>query len=169
MGQWTARLGDPEHQTPRSRTILTPTPGRKHRGIRSPPLSPLHASLVPEIRTTRLVPPYPSIRTSARRSHTAGTGASTHDLELPPPPSPKTPRESQNLLSSLNLVAMQSPAPLALGTEPDSPATADTASTDRYGAENSRCITPVQLSVTTSDAEALSCSTHSFEGVNATT
>ena len=50
------------------------------------PLSPLHASPVPH--TARPLPPNPSITTSARRSHTAGTGASTHDLQVPAPPLP---------------------------------------------------------------------------------
>ena len=146
--------------------ILTPTPGRKHRRIRSPPFPPYTPVLFQRHALPALFPP---TRTSeqARGAVTPRVLGPAHTtFRSPLPPSPMTPRESRNLLSSLNQVAMHSPAHLALGTEPDSPATADTTSTDRCSTENSRCITPDRLSASTEDDETLSCSTHSSEGTN---
>ena len=64
--------------------ILIPTPGRKHRCIRPPP--PLHANPVPETCTASPLPPDPSIGSSAGCSHSAGSRASAHYLQIPAAP-----------------------------------------------------------------------------------
>ena len=148
--------------------ILNPTLGRKHRRIRSPPFPPYTPVLFQRHTLPALFPPTPASKQARGAVTPRVQGPARTTFRSPLPPSPMTPRESRNLLSSVNLVAMQSPAPLAFGTEPDSPATADTASTDRCSTNNSRCITPDRLSVTTEDAETLSCSMHISEGNNPT-
>ena len=69
------------------------------------------------------------------------------------PPATMSPDESRSLLDALNLVAMESPPPYPRGALLDSPASFDTASTNRCSTENSRCGTPVLSDVSTEDEE----------------
>ena len=103
----------PRTQTPTVPDIevLTPTLGRKHQRIRSPPRSPYTLAPFP-----RNAPPALFHRTAASEQEPGATqprvpGPACTTFRSPFPPSPMTPNASRNLLSSLNLVAMNPPPP----------------------------------------------------------